>query len=67
MLEADNLNTSALSRACQWAFEAKKFDRAFDILEALKSNHPLRQHYFWPFFALSSTEKRASIIFLYSQ
>ncbi|CAG7705630.1 unnamed protein product, partial [Allacma fusca] len=51
------LNKYALSLACEIVLTNKKFEKAFDLLEALKeSGFPMRQHYFWPFFAGKRTE-----------
>jgi hypothetical protein len=54
----DGLNKFALQKACEHALMGRKFEKAFDLFEALKeSGAPLRQHYFWPFFACSKSEK----------
>ena len=52
------LNKHAILRACEFSLQLKQFEKAFDLLEALQaSGFPIRQHYFWPFFAGSSSEK----------
>jgi len=57
-MENEGLNKLALSKACEHALSLKKFEKATDFLEALKeAGSPLRQHYFWPFFASSQGEK----------
>ncbi|CAG7724718.1 unnamed protein product [Allacma fusca] len=51
------LNKNALSLACEIALTNKKLEKAVDLLAALKeSGFPMRQHYFWPFFAGKRTE-----------
>ena len=57
-MQQTGLNKTALLKACECSLISKQFDKAFDLLEALKeSGFPIRQHYFWPFFAGSVTEK----------
>lgn len=61
----DGLNNFGLAKACEFALSSKKFDKAVDLLEALKeTGAPLRQHYFWPFFASSRTEKGTQLFLL---
>ena len=57
-MEEEGLNKFALVKACEAALQYNSFEKAFDLLEALKeSGFPIRQHYFWPFFAGKRTEK----------
>lgn len=57
-MEEEGINKFALSKACDIALQSKMFDKAADLLEAFKeSGAPIRQHYFWPFFAGSAQEK----------
>ena len=57
-MEQEGLNNFALVKACESALLSDNFEKAFDLLEALKeSGFPIRQHYFWPFFAGKRTEK----------
>lgn len=59
MMVDEGINPYALSKACDIALQTGQFDKSYDLLEAYKeSGAPLRQHYFWPLFALSSEEKR---------
>lgn len=52
------LNKYALLKACEFSLQLRQFEKAFEFLEALKeTGFPIRQHYFWPFFACSKSEK----------
>jgi hypothetical protein len=52
------LNKHAMLRACEFALQLRQFEKAFEFLETLhESGFPIRQHYFWPFFASSASEK----------
>jgi len=61
-LMEEGLNSHALLKACEIALESKDFEKGFDLLDAAKaSGFPLRQHYFWPFFAGSKSEKGIAV------
>jgi len=61
-----NLNRHALLRASEFSLQSKQFEKTFDFFEALKeSGFPIRQHYFWPFFASAKSEKGNPLLLLY--
>lgn len=57
-MNEDGTNKYALSKACDIALQSRKFDKAVELLEDFKGQGaPIRQHYFWPFFATSKTDQ----------
>lgn len=57
-LQDEQLNVFALGRACEFALTEKKFELAMELIEAAKDNGlPIRQHYFWPFFAAAKSDR----------
>lgn len=55
---AEEVHNHALSKACDIALQTQQFNKAFDLLDAYKeTGAQIRQHFFWPVFAGSRSEK----------